>query len=387
MPAQQLYTYKDAVDHALQYLGADVTTQSRADARAAVLKALNNLSKAHPWSYFYDRARINTVAPYSTGTVTFDLTGGTYERQLSLSGGSWPTWATYGNVVIGEVVYEVAEYISTSILTLAANNCPAEDVAAGTSYRLYRDTYNLPVGFVSCDRMLNTSNGGYLSYVHPREWLERQRISLTTGQPTGWTLTGDPNYAGLLAVRFVPAPDAAYAFDALYQRQPRPLYIEEFKTGTVSVSSGTGTVTGTGTGWTSKLAGSVIRFGDTTNYPTGLVGAYPYQYERVIMEVTSATALTLDGVIPENLVGVKYTISDPVDIEPVTMLTAFQRGVEREIAISKRMKDRDLAEQAWRMELTEAKSAEGRILERRAAGASPAYITRLADMPLGPDLG
>lgn len=387
MPTQQLYTYKDAVDNALDFLGADAQVQARQAARKAVSTALDQLCREHPWTYFYARGRLATVAPYSTGTLAYDHTGGTYERQVTLTDGAFPSWATYGFIAISNVVYEVAERISSTIVTLTAHNNPGDDIASGTSYTLFRDSYPLPVDFLSCDRFLNASNAGYLHFSHPREWLERQRINITTAQPRMWTLTGDPNYAGLLCVRFYPAPDAAYQMDFLYQRRARPLVIEEEKTGTVTVSNGSATVSGTGTSFSQRHVGAVLRFGDTQNTPTGLRGNYPYTYERVIMSVESTTSLTVDAVLPEAIAAVKYSLSDPIDIENGAMLAAFERGVEKEIAFSKRMKDRLDAAQHYQATLRLAMQADSRVSERRAAGAYPSYRTRLADMPTGDDLG
>jgi hypothetical protein len=385
MTSQQLYTYKDAVDHALQYLGADATAQGRQDAKLAARQALMNLTKAHRWSFYLGRGRIHANAPYRTGTAAYDHTGGTYERSLTLADGTWPDWAAYANVVLGDIVYEVAERISDAVVTLTAGNNPGADVAAAT-YTLFRDTYVLPADFLGCDRMLNVTNAGYLYYGHPREWLERQRITFLTSQPVIWTLTGDPNYSGLMAARFYPPPDMAYQFDFLYQRQPRPLAVEEYKDGTVSASQGAAAVTGSGTAFGGKHVGAVIRFGDATNTPTGMVGAYPYAQERVVMSVESATSLTVDAVLPDALSGVKYTISDPVDIESAVMLTAYQAGIEKELARRKRMKDRDQADAVYREELLMAQQADARSFEQRSSGAHPAYLPRFANMPTGPDI-
>lgn len=383
MPAQLLYTFKDAIDHALTYLGADVTAQAVRDARTAVRMAYRNLANAHNWSCYYQRGRLNTVAPQTDGTIAY--TNST--RTVTLSDATWPDWAAYGTLVIGGITYEVAERVSNATLTLSANSNPGADVAAGTAYTLLRDTYPMPVDFQSSDRMLNVTQSTWLMYTHPREWLERQRINIITAQPRIYSFTADPNYMGMLAVRFFPAPDAAYQFDYLYQRQPRPLVVEEYKTGTIATSSGSTSVVGTGTSWTSSLIGSVFRMArDTVNYPTGLDGATPYAYERVILDVPNATTLTLDGSIPETVTRAKYVVSDPVDIEIGAMLTVFQRGIEREVALSKRMKDKADAVSLYDRELRYAQQADSRSFERRAAGMQPFYRERLANMPRGVDI-
>jgi hypothetical protein len=351
----------------------------------AARTALSSLINAFNWSYYYQRGRFATDAPYSTGTITYDATGGDYERQLTLAGGIWPAWSTYGNVILDNIVYEVAERVDDTVLTLSATNAPTEDIAAGSTYTLFRDTYVLPVGFRQADRMLNASNGGYLIYEHPRVWLESQRITPMTAQPVTWTITGDPNYAGMLAVRFFPAPDALYQMDYLYQRSARDLAIEEYKVGTVTATSGSATLVGTGTSWSAKHIGSVVRLSaDSVNHPTGMIGAYPHAMERVIMSVINGTNLVMDAVATETLTSVKHVISDPIDIDVYTMLTALMRGIEYQCAIHRRM-DKAIpdASAAWVSALLLAQQSDNRTFQSRSSGLQHTYYI---DLPAGPDI-
>ena len=248
------------------------------------------------------------------GAVTITgNSGGAYERMLTVADTTWPTWATYGMVRIGNVSYEVAEYKTTTIITLTENSNPGADVAAGTAYSLYRDSYPLPTDFLNLDTPNVSDNVGGLGYVHPNEWLNAGQSNQSQGTPNLYTIMGDPNYMGALAIFFYPPPDSAYTVPTMYNRAPRPLILDEYSTGTATTSSTT--VTGIGTAWTSNMAGAMIRFSSgTLNVPTGLSGPYPYYMERTVMSVESATSLTIDSTPGETLTGVKYSISDPVDI-------------------------------------------------------------------------
>ena len=105
--------------------------------------------KVHDWSFLYTQDSISIEAPYSTGTIAFDYTGGTHELQVTLSGGTWPAWAIEGEIEISGVDYGVATRISDTVILLDSNNNPGEDVAASTSYSLHKDDYNLPDDFGS----------------------------------------------------------------------------------------------------------------------------------------------------------------------------------------------------------------------------------------------
>jgi hypothetical protein len=361
VPTVGLTTFKDAIDHGVDFMGATVSNEAARDARRAVLAALREIANIHRWSYYYQRGRIGTSAQQTTGTIDYDHTGGTHERQVTLASGTWPDWAAFGVLVISNVAYEIADKKTSTVITLSSTSNPGADVAAGTSYILYRDTYPLPSDFVAGDEVMSLGSMLTLTFQHPRAWLQRQRIIQSPAAPHVYTVMGDQNYFGSLALKLSPPPDQAYQLDFLYQRRPRLLVLDEYSTGTVTATADATTLAGTGTTWTSSMVGSVVRLSDdATNKPTGLVGAEPPAAERVVMGFTSATSLTVDTAWSSTLTGVKHLISDPLDIEEGTMLTAFWRCVEKELGIIRKMKDRDLLIQLYKDALILAMEADSR---------------------------
>lgn len=387
MPTIALFTYKDLLDHLVGYIGDNSSKDALRDCRAAAQDGYRDLASAHEWSYYWQRGRLNTVASYNTGTVAYDHTGGTYERMLTLSSGTWPSWAAFGQVMIANVVYQVAERKSDSIITLTYQSNPGADVASGTSYTIFRDSYPLPADFLAADELINASNSLGMNYTHPRDWMARQRVYQSPAAPFLYTFTSDENYFGAMAVRFFPPPDAAYPIDFVYRRRPRPLVIDEYKTGTVSVSASSSTVTGSGTVWTSSMAGSVLRLSSsTTDGPTGLRGANPYVVERVVASVESATSLTVDSAIDTAYTAVKYAISDPVDVEDGVMLTALLRCCERQSTLTRIMKNADMATAAYREALLTAREGDRRSTAPRSAACNTGWFPRLRDYPRGSDV-
>lgn len=387
MPQLPLVTYQDLLDHLIDFLGANVSSEADRDARRAIFSALRIFSNAHRWSFYYQRGRISTQAQFGTASgVTVQYTAAT--QQLVVSGATWPTWIVQGIVLLNNIEYPVVSQTDSQTIVLDPNNSPSADMAAGSTFMAYLDTYALPADFISMDELINATYVMGLDYVHPSQWLAKHRLVYTPATPYRYTITGHPSYFGTMAVRLFPAPDTTYQLDYIYQRRARPLQIDNYSTGTVNVSANNQIIAGNGTAWTSKMIGCVIRFSaDGVSLPTGLIGSNPYNYERVIIGVTNGTSLTLDATIPDSWNGVKYLISDPVDIEDGAMLTAFLRCCEWQLARSRNMRDRTEIEQEYNRALIRAKEADSRSFQERAAGVVPANRLRLAYMPRGGDIG
>ena len=381
MASIPLFTYSDAVDHVLSLLGSQANADTARDARRATQQAYREFPAARRWSYYMTRGRITTVAEYSTGTITYTHA----TRTLTLASGTWPTWAAYGTVVISSVPYEVASRSSGSALILSVNSNPGANVAAGTTYTIHRDKYPLPADFLAIDQLMaNGSSPSWPEYVLPRNWLTSQ-LNATSGAPNRFCIMGDTNYMGVMSVFFQPHPSDVVPFDFIYHRRPRPLLVEEYKTGTVSVTAASTTVTGSGTAWTSKHVGSTIRLSSTTaDYPTGGVGGNPFSVERIIISVESTTSVTVDTAIDDAHTAVKYVISDPIDIEDGAMMVAFLRCIEKQGSIARHMRDKVDFSAMYQQALIGAFEADSRSFAPRVASAGGGYrivdYTQAADM-------
>jgi len=387
IPHSPRTTFVDAISHLRDYLGSNFNNESKRAIVRSIQAALRELTNVRHWSYLLERGRIQTNAPYSTGTVAFDYTGGTYERQLTLTGGTWPAWAGNGTVVINNVVYDVGRRISDTVLQFDDTITSVNDLASGTSYILYQDTFTLPEDFVASDRGFAEISWGGMEYVHPTQWLQVTRYYRSSSNtPRYYTFRGDPRAAGRMSLSLFPYPSTAATVDFFYHRRPRRLSLETYTTGTVSVnavSGATTTVTGSGTSWTSSMVGSVIRLStDTTNVPTGLEGSNPYVVERTIKVVSSATALTVDDSIADSYTGVTYQISDPIDVEDGAMLEAYFRCAEKHLSIVRNLKGVEFAHRAYKDALILAEEADSRSFQGRVAGEGGPYRQRLANMPI-----
>jgi len=334
MATQVVWTFSDVLDHLLDHMGGTSEGRNVRMSKRSILSAYRNLSTATNWSYYYKRGRVTTVAAYDTGTVTYDHTGGSNEREVTLVTGTFPSWAARGIIRINNIDYGVSKRVSDTVVTLSINNNPGEDVTTASSYTLARDSYTLPLDFQSANQLRNADkNWAWPTYVAPGEWLKHHESKEASNDPRIYTYMADPDYLGAMAVFFYPPPSSANNFDFVYQRTPHPVRITDYKDGTLTGTAGVATLTGKDATWTQSMVGSIVRIGTLEDHPDGIDGLNPYQEERVITSVDSATSITVDQVLDDGHTNVKYRISDPLDIEQGAMFEAFLALAEARLSI------------------------------------------------------
>ena len=307
----------------------------RREFRSAVLSGYSDLASRYDWLYYHTEHEIVMDAQYSTGTIAYDHTGGANERQVTLSGGTWPTNATEGRIKIGDVRYPVETRVSNTIITLTEDINPGADLDASTSYTWLRSRYTLPADFKDMDPPHTENSYFNQKPVSLDSTMAFERHIRASSNPPRWYAIGpDPNRYGQMAMYVQYEPNKAEGLRFYYRRYPRRLKYSDSSTGTVS-NTGT-TVTASGSYFSADMVGSVIRFGsDGTTKPTGIRGMNPWTDQKIITAYTSATQVTVDSAPSVNHSGVKYVVSDPLDLRP-TMIEPFLRGCEWKLSLSRR---------------------------------------------------
>lgn len=357
---QECWTFADLVTYLLDAHGLEERGGlNERHARAAVRYAYRNIAARHAWNYYSRQRLLQTVAEYTTGTVAYDHTGGTYERELTLTTGTWPSWAGYGRVIIDSVHYEVEDRKSNSVVTLTETSNPGADVAS-TSYTLYRNSYPLPANFGSMTAIWDVDAQRAINFTDGRT--HHAALNLYYNDPSTpyhATIRATGKYLSGVEIFFGPPPAEAVTYDLLYTAHPRALSIDEYSDGTVSVSASSATVTGSSTTFPTTCAGSIIRFSSGPVKPSGYNGSVdgadnPFVMQGVIKSRDSATQLTLEEAATVTIsAGSGYTISDPLDIDTNRMLIALQAMAEAEFARLSGRQDQD----------TRAANARRRLLE------------------------
>ena len=377
----EFWTYQDAVEWLLDFYGR--TTGSPRDlrmAKRAVANAYREIAQAHAWKCYRAAYTFHTSADYDTGTVAYDHTGGTYERMLTLTSGTWPTDAAYGELKLDSYgAYPVEARKSDTVITLTQDQNPGVDIAAGESYDWWRTSYPLPIDFQKMAEPLDETDGWGipgLRYMEPEAFfgLTRWWATTTVSQPGAYTIYQDRR-TGLQSIMLGEPPAEIRSYGFQYIRTPRPLRVSKYATGTATVESGSVTLEGTGTVWTSEHVGCIVRLSsNSTQQPTSVFGSHdgidnPAALTRVVSSRTDADSMTLDVASDVTLSGKRYTLSDPVDIDWPVMGTYFQRLMEYHYAVLANDIEGRTTRKAWaEAEYHHATGADQRLL---SPGFSP----------------
>jgi hypothetical protein len=282
------------------------------DIRSAILKAYNEVTTIRDWSHYQSHGRVITDAPYQTGTVSYN----TSTRELTLTGGTWPTWATFGHVRIGTRIAVVSARTSSTVLTLDAGVTFPETITS-QPYVLYRLLYPLPADFRNLDEPTSEYNWSSGLYVSPDEALKIERVARSTGLPYHWTVLPNPNGSGWV-IKLLGYPTRVETVDFMYRRTARPLkysgHEANSRAGTIARTGDAVTLSGATT-FVSGFVGSILRVGDTSLHPGPAESLNPWVSESEITAVGSTTSLTTadSGTIASST---KYLITDPCDIAP-----------------------------------------------------------------------
>lgn len=165
---------------------------------------IGNQKIAHEWSFLKPIVTIDTSAPYSTGTVA--VASGV----VTLTGGTFPSWAANGDLVVASQTLEVSTRDSSTQVTLVDTSIT---VSSGASYSLVCPRYSLPSGFAGMVGPLSFRPGesdGVRDLEYVGEYLIRRERSFddSTNRPRVFSLR--PMTLGTYKLILYPVPDAVY---------------------------------------------------------------------------------------------------------------------------------------------------------------------------------
>ena len=368
-----LFTYQDALEHLEATTLGGAMDSERRDFRSAVLGAYPDLASRYDWLYYHTEHDIRLEATYSTGTITYNNT----TKQVTIydvddvdeTTSTWPTNATDGRIKINDVRYPIESRVSNTVIKLPDDINPGVDILTVTPYTIndtkvtavankgtttytwLRSRYTLPADFKDMDPPHAESSNLSQSPVSLDGIMSFERHVRASAHPPRWYAIGpDPNRYGQMAMYVQYEPNTAEGLRFFYRRFPRRIKYSDSSTGTVSNSGTTVTLAGTGASFSSEMVGSVIRFGTSTTKPSGVRGLNPWQEQRIITAYTDANTVTVDSAPSSTFSGVKYVVSDPLDLRP-TMIEPFLRGCEWKLSLSRRNAESPTQElHQWYME-------------------------------------
>ncbi len=205
-------------------IAADILLIMRAGLRKAYYPpSMSEGETPHQWSFLRPVYTLTTSAPYSTGTITV------VNGSVTLSGGTFPTWAINGWLVYGGKYYEVAVRGGNTTLTLA-NVDTDNDAAAGTTYQLLQYRLGMPTDFESLEGPVYYSPDESVSNVPLTRRSDNFLRTLFQDSDTD-TFEQEPRYYALQPttvdttaaqpwnIQFWPAAGAVYHFKFRYNLQ------------------------------------------------------------------------------------------------------------------------------------------------------------------------
>lgn len=327
-----MFALADLVDHVIRYGGKDLSRATSTDAIGAARQACNVLATKWDWNWFRTTVTIPLDDDYSTGTIAYTAS----TRTLTLTGGTWPTWAIYGAVRLNDIDYEVATRSSGTVLILSANSYPDADIVAGTTFSIRRYSYQLPENFDSITSAVTQPDGAELTY---RDMGEANAIWQRYYGGQCWTIASDRNAPGRSVIQFSPNVTTTNSIQILYKRRLSTLRYDNYnKADDSRVAVAGAAVTGTDTLFKSDMVGQVFRVSeDDITDPTGEYGNNLYAHESLISAFTSVTAITLTTAITNALTRSKYIVSSLIDIRPGPMQEYLLREAEKQFRARTRM--------------------------------------------------
>lgn len=306
-------TYREAVHRILDQANQLANDESVAARPLRIVKravgyANDNLATFNEhWKLYRGIQRVLVPGAYQTGTVVVDASA----KTATLTGGTWPAWAWYGELHIGDDRALVKSRDSDTVLSLHDHIADHDG-----AYQLFCATVPLSNLIRKVDSVFDVGSGVDLT---PVTFDNISRYASSTPgaslYPSMFSVGGDSRFLGSVGLHIQPPASSQRVLEFAYHRRPRPLLNYEVE-GLVSVSGTTATFDDSFL--TSKHLGAIVDVDGE---------------QRVIQSVTSGTVAELDSAwtIPDNS---QFVLSDPLDALPGSMTEAMIRLAEKESARS-----------------------------------------------------
>ncbi len=281
------------------------------DIRTAIHKAYNEVTTIRDWSYYHVHGRIVTRPPE---TAVIDAVDEADQWALATS----LTSTDYSHVRVGSRIYRITACTSSRVTV----ERPVQDnaVSSGDAITFFKTVYPLPSDFRNLDEPSDEFNWWSGLYVTPDQAMKLERVSNSSGKPYHWTIIKDPSRNGW-AIKLIGYPATSETIDFTYRRTARPIRYSGHEPGSRqgTIARTVLAITGTGTAFASDMTGSILRIGNTTDFPGVIESMTPWVAEAEINGFFSATSLTVtnySGLSGNTTAGTKYLITDPIDVAP-----------------------------------------------------------------------
>lgn len=211
--ASSAVTYATLKAYARRQYKDRTGTKADTEVGEIVNDALGRIAMDARWPWYETFLNISMNASYATGTIA--LANGS--TTVTLSGGTWPTWAANGDLIVGSRIIPVLTRDSATQLTLKIAWGEAS-LAAGSTYTLARYRYAMPSDILKLDQIQWGPDFPFGATSMSRARLEFMRDTWQqgNGHVLGYAIANNE-----LAVWPYPSSDRMYSM--LYYRRPATL--------------------------------------------------------------------------------------------------------------------------------------------------------------------
>lgn len=334
-------TLADLMSHVFDAFDLQPTAIDERRARKSAVEAIQHVVTKHAWRYNSRRDRITLASPYTTGTVA--VSGAT----VTLSGGTWPEWASNGVLVFSEDSvtdrrgWEVRERVSDTVLLLADES---PDTVTGNTFTLAQSKVMIPS---NCRTIYEIYNGTLDQPVriiphaelHRNElWNDATPADLRSVAIVSHYATGEK----FLAFSPPPASETVITMDALFDPLPAERVLR-YASATASVSIAASIATFTGITIPEGMGDMLLLVGSGSTAPSPRYGWGNSSQEQPLYSLRvrqrlSSTTVELYGAsgITVNTKG--FLLADVVDF-PNHVYPAIERFTEAVMARLTKRKD------------------------------------------------
>lgn len=177
------------------------------------------------WTFMDPLARLATQAPYSTGTIA--VASGV----VTLTSGTFPSWAALGDLRVNGVSYKVSTRDGNTQVTLVDTGVT---VSSGTSYQLVEQWYDLPDDFGGLHPGGIAERPNQSNFRYPLQRVAEEAIRthsaryITADKPTAFAIRpkaipADGSEGQRWEIGFDCPTDAAYSYEYRYTVNPEAM--------------------------------------------------------------------------------------------------------------------------------------------------------------------
>jgi hypothetical protein len=330
--------------------------------RRALQDAVRDFPTMYRWNWYKTLGRVNLTKSETTGTIAYDAA----TRVVTLTGSTFPTWAAGSMIRVGQVVGRVLRRTDSTHVLMDPNYTFPAAIAAGSGFRIFQDAYQLPANFSAALTPMREDWWGGLRYVPATSWLWGIRGYDCTGVPVKFTIQPrlvagavTPGGGGGFALYVSPYPNCDRTLDFMYYRVSRPVvYDIGVNVGTLSTNADGLTCTFGVSQFVPSMVGSIIRITNSKNAPE-LKGTVIH--ETTIATVPSGVSVTLTDACPlVNTSNLGFSVSDPIDVDTLSMGTCFQLMAMKSLAVETMSKGAAAVAASFNDAYNTAKAADAR---------------------------